>query len=183
MTFEIKFYIDSLSLPGRVVASYTVVLDAVATGVFYYDDTYELMEYSAYFPSVTLSSGWVSVQGKGLPSCWFMWLSSRESLDSLSIQYGDGTTYMPWDFAFCLTGPASCCSGFTGNVDCSAVEAPDISDITRLIDHLYLSHDPLCCPDEADVDVSGGPPDISDITRLIDYLYLSHEPLPTCPGE
>ncbi|MBN1211512.1 MAG: C10 family peptidase, partial [candidate division Zixibacteria bacterium] len=33
-----------------------------------------------------------------------------------------------------------CCIGQTGNVDCSALEEPDISDITRLIDYLYLSH-------------------------------------------
>ena len=74
-----------------------------------------------------------------------------------------------------------CCQGTTGNVDCSENEAPDISDITGLIDNLYLSHKPLCCPDEADVNQSGGDPDISDITTLIDNLYLSHKPLPNCP--
>jgi hypothetical protein len=67
-----------------------------------------------------------------------------------------------------------CCIGLTGNTDCSAEDEPDITDITRIIDFLYLSHDPLCCPEEADTDGSYGPPDISDITRLIDYLYLSH---------
>ncbi|MBN1213212.1 MAG: hypothetical protein JXA92_11615 [candidate division Zixibacteria bacterium] len=149
MTFEIIFYIDSLSRPGRQVASRTVILDAVATGVYYYDNTFELMEYTASFPTVSLTEGWLSIQGKGNPSCWFMWLSSRTSLDSISIQYGGGTNYMPWDFAFCLTGTTSCCSGFTGNVDCSTEEAPDISDITRLIDYLYLSHNALpVCPEK-----------------------------------
>ncbi|MDD5427306.1 MAG: SBBP repeat-containing protein, partial [candidate division Zixibacteria bacterium] len=76
----------------------------------------------------------------------------------------------------------TCCVGTTGNADCSMIDEPDISDITRLIDYLYISHTPLCCPEEADVNASGGPdPDISDITRLIDYLYLSHTPLPDCP--
>ncbi len=75
----------------------------------------------------------------------------------------------------------NCCIDYTGNVDCSTVEVPDIADITRLIDYLYISHLPLCCLKEADVDVSGGQPDISDITRLIDFLYLSHNPLPDCP--
>jgi len=37
----------------------------------------------------------------------------------------------------------SCCVGVTGNVDCLNGEIPDISDITRLIDYLYISHDPL----------------------------------------
>jgi hypothetical protein len=76
---------------------------------------------------------------------------------------------------------SSCCVGVTGNVDCSTLEDPDISDITRLIDYLYLSHNPLCCAEEADVDVSGGEPDISDITYIIDHLYLSHKALPACP--
>jgi len=79
-----------------------------------------------------------------------------------------------------------CCIGETGNVDCSSAEEPDISDIVRLIDYLYLSHYPLCCYGEANVDSSGPDPsseepDISDITYLIDHLYLSHKDLKTCP--
>jgi hypothetical protein len=87
------------------------------------------------------------------------------------------------DTDYNLIGDAcqSCCVGYTGNVDCSEDEAPDISDITRLIDFLYISHTALCCPEEADVDVSGGGPDISDITYLIDHLYLSHRALKVCP--
>ena len=74
-----------------------------------------------------------------------------------------------------------CCIGFTGNVNCSDLEAPDISDVTRLIDFLYISRRPLCCREEADCDGSGGDPDISDIIRIIDYLYISRAPLIDCP--
>ncbi|MFZ5981718.1 MAG: hypothetical protein ACOYVF_13930, partial [Candidatus Zixiibacteriota bacterium] len=73
-----------------------------------------------------------------------------------------------------------CCIGTTGDANCSGGD-PDISDITRLIDYLYLSHAPLCCLEEADANGSGGEPDISDITKLIDNLYLSHSALPACP--
>lgn len=90
--------------------------------------------------------------------------------------YSDYTDYT----LHVVSGPG-CCAGTVGNVDCSEEEEPDIADITRLIDYLYLSHNPLCCRDEADTDASGGEPDISDITRLIDYLYLSHNPLADCP--
>jgi len=99
-------------------------------------------------------------------------------------RYPDGADY--WT-AMTVPTPGSgnvvdeCCVGTVGNVDCSESEDPDISDITRLIDFLYLSHVELCCPEEADTDVSGGDPDISDITRIIDFLYLSHEPLADCP--
>ncbi|MFZ5980290.1 MAG: thrombospondin type 3 repeat-containing protein [Candidatus Zixiibacteriota bacterium] len=75
----------------------------------------------------------------------------------------------------------SCCIGTTGNANCSEEEEPDITDITRLIDFLYISHAELCCLEEADVNGSGGEPDISDITRLIDYLYISHYTLVPCP--
>ncbi|MBN1211313.1 MAG: thrombospondin type 3 repeat-containing protein [candidate division Zixibacteria bacterium] len=79
-------------------------------------------------------------------------------------------------------GDACCCIGSAGNTDCSEDEVPDISDITRLIDYLYLTHAPLCCPNEADCNGSGGEePDISDITALINYLYTEHLPLATCP--
>ena len=74
-----------------------------------------------------------------------------------------------------------CCVGYTGNVDCSEEEVPDVSDIVRLIDNLYLSHDALCCPEEGDVDGNGGEPDIADIVKLIDHLYLARPPLPDCP--
>ncbi|MBN1212211.1 MAG: C10 family peptidase [candidate division Zixibacteria bacterium] len=76
---------------------------------------------------------------------------------------------------------AGCCVGYTGNTNCSEEEIPDIADITRLIDYLYLSHTALCCLEEGDVNKSGGEPDIADITKLIDHLYLAHPPLPDCP--
>jgi hypothetical protein len=85
------------------------------------------------------------------------------------------------DFTLHVVYGSNCCVGTVGNVDCSENPDPDISDITRLIDYIYLSHRPLCCPEEADTDLSGGEPDISDITRLIDFLYLSHDPLANCP--
>ncbi|MBN1213162.1 MAG: VCBS repeat-containing protein [candidate division Zixibacteria bacterium] len=82
---------------------------------------------------------------------------------------------------FALHVTSGCCVYYRGNVNCSYPDEADISDITRLIDFLYISHEPLCCLDEADVDGSGGEPDISDITYLIDHLYLSHKLIPTCP--
>jgi len=94
--------------------------------------------------------------------------------------YGDVVDYQP-KLAFGSVTYSGCCVGFTGDADCSGEDTPDVSDIVRLIDYLYLSHDPLCCAEEADVDGSGGEPDIADITDLIDHLYLSHDALPACP--
>jgi hypothetical protein len=77
----------------------------------------------------------------------------------------------------------TCCSssGVTGNVDGDPGEGTDISDLSRLIDYLYVSFTAIDCWSAANVD--GDPEnriDISDITRLIDYLYISFTPLACC---
>jgi hypothetical protein len=58
----------------------------------------------------------------------------------------------------------------------------NLSDITRLVDRVYVSQDELCCEDEGNVD---GDPEfkinLSDITRLIDHVYLSGMETAPCP--
>lgn len=76
--------------------------------------------------------------------------------------------------------PWQCCRGVAGNIDCDVNNQVDISDLTRLIDNLFISFDPLCCVDAAQLDPDG-PVDISDLTILIDRLYISLSPLPPCP--
>lgn len=79
---------------------------------------------------------------------------------------------------FCTS---SCCVGLTGNVDCDPSDNVDISDLAAIIDNLYISFTPLCCPAEANCDGDpGGGVDISDVTTLIDYLYISFAPLAPC---
>ncbi|MBI5266829.1 MAG: thrombospondin type 3 repeat-containing protein [candidate division Zixibacteria bacterium] len=77
-------------------------------------------------------------------------------------------------------GDACCCVGATGNVDCDPGDGVDISDLSALIDNLFISFTPLCCPNEANADGSGGT-DISDLSALIDNLFISFTPLPNCP--
>lgn len=73
----------------------------------------------------------------------------------------------------------SCCAGSTGNVDCDPDGHIDISDLTRLIDYLYVSLSPLCCVAAANCDGQPGV-DISDLTALIDFLYISFTPPASC---
>jgi len=74
---------------------------------------------------------------------------------------------------------ASCCVALTGNVDCDPSDGADISDLTALIDNLYITFAPLCCDGEANTDGQPGI-DISDLTALIDYLYISFAPPAAC---
>ncbi len=80
------------------------------------------------------------------------------------------------------TGP-SCCIGTRGNADNSLDQSVDISDLTALIDHLYISLSPLACNKEANIDASVDEViDISDLSALIDKLYINPSSVfPNCP--
>ena len=79
---------------------------------------------------------------------------------------------------------AACCFPPTqGDANCSG-NIPSVSDITTLIDHLFISGAPLCCLDEADANFSGGrdpgPKDItvSDIAAIINFLFITGDITP-----
>lgn len=72
-----------------------------------------------------------------------------------------------------------CCVGSPANIDCDPDGGVDISDLSRLVDGLYVSLQPLCCDQSADIDGDGNV-DISDLTGLVDNLYVSFRPLPPC---
>lgn len=74
-----------------------------------------------------------------------------------------------------------CCVGVVGNIDCDPAQEVDISDLQMLIDHMFISLDPLCCPEEANLEnFEGNELDIADLTVLIDHMFISLEPLPAC---
>lgn len=72
-----------------------------------------------------------------------------------------------------------CCEGSAGNMDCDRSGVVDISDVTSLIDFLFISLTPLCCPAQGDLDQSGNT-DIADLTQLIESLFITIVPLPSC---
>jgi uncharacterized protein (TIGR02145 family) len=82
-------------------------------------------------------------------------------------------------------GDGCCCEGRRGNIDFMGVypEEVDISDLTMLINYLSGGGYILPCPNETDIDASGGenPVDISDLTSLVDYLTGESYVLPSCP--
>jgi hypothetical protein len=68
---------------------------------------------------------------------------------------------------------------WSGNVDCDPEQGVDISDLSRLIDYLFISRVSLCCEGEANCDGSPGI-DIGDVTRLVDFLFISGTPPAPC---
>jgi len=83
-------------------------------------------------------------------------------------------------------GDACDCVGTTGNANCDPGDAVSISDVSTLIDHLFISGADLCSLPEADVNQSGGvtPTEtditISDVSTLIDHLFITTAALPDC---
>jgi hypothetical protein len=69
----------------------------------------------------------------------------------------------------------------TGNTNCSYDGKITLSDISRLIDKVYISKKPLCCAPNGNTNAS---PDLkhtlSDITEMIDRVYISKLPAEPC---
>ncbi len=81
-------------------------------------------------------------------------------------------------------GDACCCGigteGFTGDSNCDG--SITLSDIARVIDHVYISKAAICCPFAGNTNGSlDGAVTLSDITRLIDVVYVSKTPAAACP--
>ena len=79
----------------------------------------------------------------------------------------------------------ACCGmytgGITGNANCSEDGKLTLSDISRLIDRVYISKSLLCC--EAAGNTNGSTDcklTLSDISRLIDAVYISKLPPAAC---
>lgn len=94
------------------------------------------------------------------------------------VAFGDNPFSLP---AALYIAPGACGRAATGNVDCDGPDQVDIADLTLLVDHLFISNQPLCCPSEGNVDASpNGQIDIVDLTLLVDHLFISNPPLPPC---
>jgi hypothetical protein len=130
-------------------------------------------------PTITYDIGWQVTSSGGKSSGGAFRL--QQAIGQTAAGYSDpATRRVNSGFEQALSA-SGCCVGLTGNVDCDLLDGVDISDLTRLIDYLYITFAPLCCPGEAntDGDLLGGV-DISDLTALIDYLYISFTPTADC---
>lgn len=85
---------------------------------------------------------------------------------------------------FVIAEPPCCglaTGGLTGDPDCDVDGKRNLADITRLIDHVYISKFPLCCPANGNVDGDAeGKINLADITRLIDHVYISKVETAVC---
>ncbi|MCX6835740.1 MAG: M14 family zinc carboxypeptidase [candidate division Zixibacteria bacterium] len=80
----------------------------------------------------------------------------------------------------------SCCLGHVGDANGQGGDEPTISDISTIVDHLFINRRDIACIEEADVNQSGGENPtaiditISDVSVLVDHLFVNRIPLRTC---
>jgi len=102
--------------------------------------------------------------------------------DWASAEYG--TRLPEWDNGLGESAPrcweiVNCCQGRVGDANLSGEDEPTVSDVSALIDYLFISGTGLACLEEADVDQTGGinPTEgnitIGDVSALIDYLFIT----------
>ena len=90
-------------------------------------------------------------------------------------------TYTPSLSAGTVELTISCCLGATGNVNYDPQDDVDISDLTTLVNHLFITFAPLACPGEANTSGDAScDVDISDLTALVNHLFVTFEPLAPC---
>jgi hypothetical protein len=93
---------------------------------------------------------------------------------------GEFVAMTPTFGALNTTGGGCCVQ--MGNIDGSTDLLVTMGDLTVLIDHLFISFNPLSCVEEGNVDLSAdGLVTMGDLTVLIDHLFISFTPLPACP--
>jgi len=132
--------------------------------------------------SLEITIGPVSADDAGkhvcIDSCWFPPSTTTWRWDGLN---GTGTDYPSWSGDTCFVVGEGCCVGLSGNVDDDPEDMCDLSDLTKLIDYLFISFIAPECIEEANIDGDAkGLVDLGDLTALIDYLFITFTPPAEC---
>ena len=111
---------------------------------------------------------------------------SAPFVDTIRVEPGGDTvgTVLVESGEFCLPPPPCCgihTGGTVGNCNCSIDGKVTLSDIARLIDRVYISHDSLCCENNGNTNGDlENKITLSDISAAIDHVFISKKDLPAC---
>lgn len=109
MPYTFTFY----DLAMAPVASYNASLSGVASVSY---AGYPSFDYHFDLPApLTLSDGYLSIQGGGDNQCWFLWMSSATGTDGASLLSTDGAAWAvdAFDLNYCFTLGAATCDPVT----------------------------------------------------------------------
>ncbi len=97
-------------------------------------------------------------------------------------KYNDGNSWSDYSRTFAVYITGVCCFGFTGNVNGDTQGVLDMSDITFLVDYLFLGGPHPPCSDASNV--NGDPEgeiNIIDLAFLVRYVFDGGAPPMVCP--
>lgn len=116
--------------------------------------------------------------GKGADKA--LYVHEEDDLETVILGHWYGSTSAAEFYAVKLdTWSSSCCHPPTVG-DVNQDDIVDITDIQVMVDHQFLSLDPLICVDEGDINADAGV-DITDLQIMIDYQFISLTDFPPCP--
>ena len=79
-------------------------------------------------------------------------------------------------------GGGGCCVGTRGDVNGDGSVTPNILDLNVLVNYIFrFSGNPGPCPEESDVNATGGTPNILDLNVLVNYIFRMGPLPPACP--
>lgn len=81
-----------------------------------------------------------------------------------------------------LPPDCGCCIDERGNVNADPNEDVNLTDLTVLVNHLFVTFEPIFCDEEANL--SEDPEEaltLTDLTILVNHLFVTFQPLPNCP--
>jgi hypothetical protein len=75
-----------------------------------------------------------------------------------------------------------CCVGTLGNVNADPENVINITDLTMMVNNLFVTFGEFPCPKAANISLDPqGLINLTDLTLLLNNLFVTFEPLPTCP--
>lgn len=89
-------------------------------------------------------------------------------------------------FVMKIGSPGSGCCSVRGDIrtapNCDTEGLVNLTDLTNLVNHLFVTFAPLCCLEEADVApaIPDGKVNLTDLTKLVNHLFVTFEPLSPC---
>lgn len=113
---RIIFYSDVDGAPGTALpgCTYDLNVTPVSTGLVF-AGAFTMQQFDAVLtPGCSVGNGWVSIEGRGVATCWFLWAAQTPGGAGDSLQNGASTGE---NQSICLTGTAqsgACCNDTTG---------------------------------------------------------------------
>lgn len=174
-------HVDSFSfVGGRVSSLSTIGWTARTASVTIYAVAWEDLIPIGNGLLGTLHIGWPTSVAAQTVSIDTTTIIQDEIEYRTSFSTGSAEVFIPQSVpATVVIEESGCCIGDRGNVDGSADDVVDISDLVVLVEYMFAGGATPPCPEEANID-GEGEIDISDLVTLVAYMFQGGDPPAPC---